>query len=191
MYCPKCGSQNADETKFCRGCGADIGNVLAAVSGVNAPVARRDAATILGSEMNYPFLGKPGEVSGQVSLAERQIELSSRAWRGLIGGTGFLIVAGLGFGLSDRTWVMGFFGLIFAAVFLSMGISRFIQARGLKQLREQGTSGPALTQGHADYVQPARSIFDTDDLSGQPRSVTENTTTRLGIDRNMPERDDS
>ena len=32
MFCPKCGLQNADETKFCRGRGADLGNVLAVVN---------------------------------------------------------------------------------------------------------------------------------------------------------------
>lgn len=191
MFCPKCGSQNADETKFCRVCGADIGNVLAAVSGLTPPARRRDAASVLGSDLGYPYPGKQGDALEPLSLAERQIELSSRAWRGLIGGTGFLIVAGLGFGLSNNTWAMGFFGLIFAAVFLSMGISRFIQARGLKRLIEQGTSGPALTSVNADYVHPARSLFATDDLTGQPRSITENTTTRLGFDRDITERDDA
>jgi hypothetical protein len=105
MFCPKCGSQNAEETKFCRGCGADISNVLAVVEG-KAPAGHQ--------------------------LAEKEIELSSKAWRGLIGGMGFLILSGIGFGLSTRTWVMGFFGLMFAIVFLSTGISRFIQARALK-----------------------------------------------------------
>jgi hypothetical protein len=179
MYCPKCGSQNADETKFCRGCGADIGNVLAVVAGPTSPASRRDAATVLGGEMNYPFMGEPGRGSGPLSLAEREIELTSRAWRGLIGGTGFLIVAALGFGLSSGTWVMGFFGLMFAAVFLSMGVSRFIQARGLKRLREEGFNGPALTPGTVDYAHPRRSLFDTDDLSANRSSVIEHTTTHL------------
>ena len=191
MFCPKCGSQNADETKFCRGCGADIGNVLAAVSGIKAPARRPDAASVLGGDLSYPYPGKREGALESSSLAERQIELASRAWRGLIGGTGFLIVSGLGFGLSINTWVMGFFGLMFAAVFLSMGVSRFIQARGLKRLLEEGTSSPALSPGHPDYVQPARSLFATDDLTGQPRSITENTTTRLGADRHMTERDNS
>jgi hypothetical protein len=158
MFCPKCGSQNADETKFCRGCGADLSNVLAVVDG-RAPA--------------------------ELPAGEREIELRSRAWRGLIAGIGFLIVAGLGFGLSNRTWVMGFFGLIFAFIFLSAGISRFVQAAGLKQLRERRGFGqsPALTPGDPDYVEPPRSLFKTDDLVHAPGSVTEHTTTRLQLDR--------
>ncbi len=33
MYCPKCGAQNIEDAKFCRGCGADIGLVPQALTG--------------------------------------------------------------------------------------------------------------------------------------------------------------
>ena len=32
MYCPKCGIQNNDETKFCRGCGENLKVILQAMS---------------------------------------------------------------------------------------------------------------------------------------------------------------
>ena len=162
MFCPKCGSQNADETKFCRGCGADLSNVLAVIEGRT-----------------------PAE-----PLVEKEIELWSRGWRGMIGGLGFLIVAGLGFGLSQRTWVMGFVGLRFGFVFLAMGISRFVQARALKRLRQPRASASpdALSPGDVDYVQPSRSLFGTDDLIAAPRSITEHTTTRLELDRGSEDR---
>jgi hypothetical protein len=157
MFCPKCGSQNAAETKFCRGCGADVSNVLAIVEG-KAPAG--------------------------LQLAEKEIDLSSRAWRGLIGGMGFLVLSGIGFGLSTRTWVMGFFGLMFAIVFLSTGISRFIQARALKRLRKERASGhaAALASGTPDYIERPRPLFATDDLTLRPPSVTEHTTTRLQLE---------
>ena len=72
MFCPKCGSQNVDACKFCRGCGADLSNVLAVVA---------------------------GKVTADLPLAEKQIDLFSRGLRGLIGGFGFLIVSGVAFGI--------------------------------------------------------------------------------------------
>lgn len=33
MFCPKCGTQNPDNGKFCRQCGTDLGNVSDAISG--------------------------------------------------------------------------------------------------------------------------------------------------------------
>lgn len=163
MFCPKCGSQNPDETKFCRGCGADIGNVLAVVAPTTPASGRRVVAL------------------AELPLAEKQIDLSSRGWRGLLLGLGFLIVSGLGFGLSMRTWVIGFFTLIFAVVFLGTGISRFIQAKALRRLLEPHVpeNAPALTPGQVDYIKPSHSLFETDDLTATPQSITEHTTTRL------------
>ena len=137
-----------------------------------------------------PSPGRRGAALDQLSLREKEIELWSGGWRGLIGGVGFLIVAGLGFGLSERTWVMGFFGLVFAFVFLATCISRFVQASGLKRLREQHgfEPRPALAPGHPDYIQPSRSLFTTEDLTPTPGSVTEHTTTRLELDRDTEKR---
>ena len=162
MFCPKCGLQNADETRFCRGCGGNLNNVLAVVEG------------------KVPRSGLP--------LAEKQIELSSRGWRGLLGGTGFLIVAGLAFAMSGKI-TFPLFMLVFAFVFISTGISRFIQAKGIKRLLE--TPGleheRAISSGRPDYIQPVRSLFATDDLTGEHRTVTENTTTRLELHRDTGE----
>ena len=33
MFCPKCGTQNPETGRFCRSCGADLGNVSEALSG--------------------------------------------------------------------------------------------------------------------------------------------------------------
>ena len=157
MFCPKCGSQNADASKFCRGCGADLSNVLAVVA---------------------------GKVPADLPLAEKQIDLYSRGLRGLIGGFGFLIVSGVAFGISVRLAVLGVFALAFAFVFLSTGISRMVQAKALRRLRD-----PAIDQNPAtlppnglDYIGPAHSPYETESLiPTQPQSITEQTTTHLDL----------
>lgn len=182
MFCPKCGSQNADETKFCRGCGADVGNVLAAVSATPISYSGGESKSSRKRTIPSAFHLTQLETEGEQTIAEKRIELSSSGWRGLLVGSGFLIVAGLAFGISERLAVLGIFLLTFTVVFIGTGISRFVQARGLKRLLDPSDSehGPALTAGEADYIQPFPSLFATDDLTGEPRSATEHTTTRLG-----------
>jgi hypothetical protein len=154
MFCPKCGSQNADETKFCRGCGAGLSNVLAVVDG-KMP---RD-------------------------LAEKHIELFGSGLRGLMVGLGFLIVAGMAFGISSRFSIIGLFAMAFGFFFLAAGISRFVQARAIKNLLapKQVDQPPVLSPGEPEYIQPTNSRYQTDDLVTTPRSVTEHTTTHLKI----------
>lgn len=151
MFCPRCGSQNSDETKYCRGCGADLGGVLGALE------------------------GRPQEVS---ALAEKHIDLFSSGLRGLLIGLGFLIVSGVAFETSTRTAVLGIFALAFGFFFFGTGVSRLVQARALKRLRESKTA-PALTSGRVEYIKPTGSTYETDGLITTPRSVTEHTTTHL------------
>ena len=155
MFCPKCGSQNVDASKFCRGCGADLSNVLAVVA---------------------------GKVTADLPLAEKQIDLYSRGLRGLIGGFGFLIVSGVAFGISVRLAVLGVFALAFAFVFIGTGISRMVQAKALRRLREPATdqNPSALSPEPIDYLTPANSPYETDTLiPTQPQSITEQTTAHL------------
>ena len=150
MFCPKCGSQNADETKFCRGCGAELSNILAAL------------------EVKKP--------KSSTSLAEKAIALNSRGIRGVLGGIGFLFVAGVIWSRPPYDGIFWLLPLTFAFIFVSTGISRFVQARGLKAL-SKGSDQLTLPPGQMDYIKPQRSIYETDDLV--PESVTENTTTNL------------
>jgi hypothetical protein len=95
-----------------------------------------------------------GKVPADLPMAEKQIELFSRGLIGLIAGFGFLIVAGVAFGISIRLAVLGVFALAFGFVFLGTGISRMVQSRALRRLREQAATDKnavALSPGQADY----------------------------------------
>lgn len=163
MFCPKCGSQNADETKFCRGCGADVSNVL-------APATNSRSRRLSGRMY----------VSAPMSIAEQQIELFSRGIRGLIMGGGLFVVSALAFILSERGLTFSLFMLAFGFLLTGTGISRLIHARGLKALGKK--DAPAeLTFGQPNYIQPHESIYDTG-LLAEPLSVTEHTTTHLEMD---------
>jgi hypothetical protein len=159
MFCPKCGSQNADETKFCRGCGVELSALLVA-----APASGRKAR---------------GGADAQ-SLAEKHLEIYSRGLSGLMIGVGLILVAALALALTTASLPVALFSLIFGVVFLSMGVSRLVQARGLKALAEREEPA-ALPTGQTEYIKPVRSVFDTDDLSAVRVSVTENTTRHLEL----------
>jgi len=154
MFCPKCGLQNPDETKFCRGCGAELSNVLAAVD---------------------------GKLPGTRGLAEKYIDLNSSGIRGVLIGLGFAFISWVVYTIPPGHGIIWTLFLAFAFFFLGTGISRLVQARGIKALSER--EGPAaLPPGQTEYIQPSRSIYQTDDLAPRPPSVTEHTTTHLKLE---------
>jgi hypothetical protein len=151
MFCPKCGSQNLDGTKFCRGCGADVSNALAVVD---------------------------PKLTEKRALSEKHIELFSSGLRGVLIGTGFMLIAALAFALSTRGLSFALFALAFAFFFLGTGISRLVHSRGLNALNKRDEPA-SLPSGQTDYIQPSRSVYETDSLPAQPLSVTEKTTNLL------------
>jgi hypothetical protein len=152
MFCPKCGSQNLIETKFCRSCGTDLGNLLALID------------------------GRTPEVS---AAAEKYIELNSRGLSGTILGVGFLLISAILFSIPPHNGIIWLLPLAFAFFFLSVGLSRFVHARGIRNLG-RASEQRALPTAQAEYIKPARTPFETDDLAAVPLSVTEHTTRHLG-----------
>ena len=170
MFCPKCGSENGDETKFCRGCGANLGGVLASLD------EKRKRGTAI-----FDDLGKPKR-----SLEERAIILQSRAIRGAITSVAFLLGSGLLLFVAPPTGIAWIVLLTLGLVVLAGTIARATQASGYRKLAAK--QQPAeLGAARQEFVQPPRSIYDTDDLTATPFSVTERTTNLL---RRMGEDED-
>lgn len=164
MFCPKCGLQNADDTSFCRGCGAELSYVLAVVD---------------------------GRMPMTPDSSERQVELFSSGVRNIVLAFCFFIFAFFVFLIPGNTYfwliatIPGF--LLFAS-----GVTRILKSNGLKDVNKPGTipqrtlpptqTNSALPPVQTDYISPQRSVDKTDDLTAVPASVTENTTRHLRIE---------
>lgn len=174
MFCPKCGTQNPDDGKFCRSCGVDIGNVNLALSGdLKKDDWGWDASC---STSESKRRSDPDEVYGD-------------GIKGIITGIGFFIVSMALFmtGVAGgRAW---WWALLFPAFFgLSKGISDVLKSRRMSRSRAVGFAPPSgnmlgSTQTNASLPPPQtqfvapESRYRTGDLV--PPSVTDNTTRHL------------
>jgi hypothetical protein len=171
MFCPKCGTQNPDDGRFCRSCGADLGNVSAALSG-KLPKSQ------------YLVDPRKRGVSWEHAITK------------IFTGLAFLIVAlilGITGKFGGQAW--WFWLLIPAFGSLGSGVAQIVQLKKLEKqeaaFAPQNTnnvisSAPqnnALPPTQTDYVAPpAQSIYETGELAERPGSVTEGTTRHLQMD---------
>jgi hypothetical protein len=171
MYCPKCGTENPDNGKFCRSCGIDLGNVSAAVSGNLVP-----------QTVSPELLSRKG----------RPISWESAITSTLMGVAFLGVAMALAFSQTGNGW--WFWMLIPASTMLGKGLSKVIQlkryeqensARMLNMLQnqlpnnQQNINLPPVQQ---EFIKPASSIYDTGNLVERPPSVTEGTTKLLKIE---------
>jgi hypothetical protein len=163
MFCPKCGSQNPETGKFCRGCGTDLGNVSEALSG-KLPEPR-------------PVLDRKGRpVSWEGAIVK------------LFTGLAFLVVSiALAFSTMGRGW--WFWMLIPGFTSLGAGVAQYIQLRKSENSRQSFSpqasvnvisagDRSALPPDRTSYVSP-ESRYKTGDLV--PPSVAEGTTRHLDL----------
>ena len=98
--------------------------------------------------------------------------MQSNGIRGLFLSGGFAFITYL---IYQNPPVGGIFWLLplaFTFFFLSTTLSRFVQAGMIKKLLRETAQPAALPDREPDYLQPPRSIYETDELA-QPRSVTD------------------
>ena len=168
MYCPKCGTQNAEDASFCRGCGANVSLVPQALQG------RLPDAVVEGQQ--------------RTSAKEREEEDPPNLTSGVVKlfvGIAFIIVA-----LSVRNvWqiagqIWWFWLLIPAAGSLGTGVAELARLDQYQKAKRLQTGGayvpPALSAApRAAELPPQRVRPDI----YTPSSVTENTTKLLEKDR--------
>ena len=179
MFCPKCGTKNPDDGKFCRKCGTDLSPVSEALSGKSP---------------NYTKTGKTHRKSNY-------------SWESAMGklfmGAAFLVIAvilGVTGAAGGHAW--WYWMLIPAFAMLGTGTAQVLQMTyGQPQvlLTEQRQpqieigQNRALPEGQTEFVSPeSKQRYDTGDLV--PPSVVEKTTRHLELDKEgktmtLPERD--
>jgi zinc-ribbon domain len=159
MYCPRCATQNSDETKFCRACGANLSLVPQAMTG-RLPDARHTRRR----------KKRDGDDDGPPSLAGG----IQRAFMGI----GFVLVAIAARFFAPAGIIWWFWLLIPAFAMLGKGVAEIVTAT------KTSTGLPPMTNHTAIPAPPARITGElpprpTYDPVSPPPSVTEGTTRHL------------
>lgn len=182
MFCPKCGAQNIEDAKFCRGCGADIALVAQAMTG-SLPEKRA---------VGYDAEGQPYDETGRRIRKHKEPPKLEKAITNIFMGIGFLLVAFsvMKFAPGGRTW--WYWMLIPAFTMLGGGVAEYMR---VKQIRGEEIKLPGLDSRpampppppHLARVSALQSPRNTSELVPPP-SVTEGTTRHLDLSPEAPTR---
>jgi hypothetical protein len=165
MFCPKCGGSNPDNGRYCRNCGADLGQISGTL---------------------------PVQQPAQQLISSRGRPLSyERAITRIFTGFAFLLVAAI-LGITGvaggRVW--WFWMLIPAFGSLGAGVAQYMQIRNQEaaRLNAGNVSVNSVHNASLNELPPQRteiagpeSRYRTGDLV--PPSVTDNTTRHLEVDK--------
>jgi hypothetical protein len=176
MYCPKCGTENPSNGKFCRSCGTDLGNVASALSGDLQPL------------QPLTYIDHKGKIR---SNDPNQIHGS--AVRNLVMGLGFLIISIVLLTTNVAGGHNWWWAMLFPA--FSMLASGASQMAKVKRLEKQANATPiqqntfpqsqvnnTLPPIQTEFIKQQGSIYETGNLIERPPSVIENTTKLLKLD---------
>lgn len=168
MFCPRCGTQNADDARFCRGCGTDIGLVPQLLSGALAE--RQNAADNVEETRRGRRRRHRGDKPPNIE----------RAVKSFFMGAAFIFVAFAVRGWAPAGHIWWFWMFLPAASLLADGVGVYLRLAREDKQRETTTYTPPHTA-----VPPPRPVSalpqrDTGEMLPPP-SVTEGTTRHLGV----------
>ncbi len=168
MFCPKCGTKNPDDGKFCRKCGTDLSPVTDALTGGSSNYASKKSKH------------KKAKYSWESALSK------------LFMGFAFLVISvilGVTGAAGAANW--WYWMLIPGFAMIGTGLAQVIQLRSESarnlEFRSDANELPqshehALPAPQTEYVgNDTSSNYETGDLV--PPSVVENTTRHLEIDK--------
>lgn len=195
MFCPKCGTENPEEGKFCRKCGTDLSVVSRAI-GNETHTGLDLMGTGYGDEAGMGLNdSSSGSWSGSCGTenSRNPDDLFAAGIKNAVLGVGFLIISAVLFftnvaGGQTWWWAMLFpgFGM------LAGGFGNIAKARRLERKLSPGETATLnsvrsgavrkeIPAARTDFVSPRRSgNYETGDLV--PPSVVEGTTKHLKID---------
>lgn len=169
MFCPKCATQNMDNARFCRACGADISLVPAALSG-----HRPETPAVVDEE-------EETRASRRSRRRGKKPATYAKAFENLGVGLAFLIISIVVALIvpSGRFW--WFWLLIPTFACFGEGVGQLIQLRReLPPSTAAPLSAAELSSPDSAGSLPPRS---TSEIMAPPPSVTEGTTRHLGADK--------
>lgn len=169
MFCPRCATQNVEDAKFCRSCGADISLVPQALTGALA-----ERLAVADESRRGGRRRRRGRGDGEPPSIERAV-------RSLFMGVAFIFIA-----FAVRTWAPGgaawwFWMFLPAAALLAEGVSTYLRLAS----EGKGAAPPQSYTAAQAAVPPPRPASalpprDTGEMVPPP-SVTEGTTRHLGV----------
>jgi hypothetical protein len=162
MFCSKCGNHGDEREKFCRKCGADLGN-----------------ASLASVRQNVP----PRKSSGEGVAPKDPDELIGNGLASVFAGDGFFLVAVIlsatDSAVSSLLWL---FLLIPAFFFFGKGFANVFQARQIRRRMKQDELDAGLTAAELSPPQESATAIFKNPSSAEllpASSVTERTTRQL------------
>lgn len=171
MFCPKCGTDNMNEAKFCRACGMDITIVPMVLTG----------------ELNAELVKSPKKIAK--ALKEKKEVEESMNWEGAVSsfftGVAFLLIFLAGAIFMRGLFMIWIWMIIPALACIGSGLGKMVQLRHREKLLLQGKT---QNQMPTQLIQPQPTFSqlsvsrDTNEFMSAPPSITENTTRHLSAE---------